>query len=136
MTPNNETNHGPAPVHHLVGPVCNCGEAAIKGIMFTNFNHGAWAAICDRCLQHHYEMAQDTNDHEMRHFGGSFGLVTWEERDIDSAIQDPETGHLSWPNARVDRAGASDAGQAQKPIVAGSESNDLLDATISKEAKP
>lgn len=55
--------------------------------------------MCDRCLQTHYEMAQDTNDHEMRHFGGSFGLVTWEERDIDSATQDPETGRLSWPNA-------------------------------------
>lgn len=78
--------------------VCNCGEPAIVAIHFTNYDHRAWAPLCQRCYETHLDNAQDTNDHEMRHFGGAYGLVTWEERDVAGAVQDPETGSLSWPN--------------------------------------
>ena len=80
--------------------VCNCGEPAIVAIHFTNYDHRAWAPCCQRCYETHLDNAQDTNDHEMRHFGGAYGLVTWEERDVAGAVQDPEIGSLSWPNAK------------------------------------
>lgn len=81
--------------------VCNCGDPAILGIHFTNYDHRSWVPVCERCYQQHLENAQDTNDHEMRYFGGAWGLVTWEERDVAGAIQDPTDGSLSWPNAKV-----------------------------------
>ena len=88
--------------------VCYCGEPAIVGIHFTNFDHRRWIPNCDRCYHTHLENAQDTNDHEMHHFGGAWGLVTWEERDIAGAIQDPTDGSLSWPNGGDEpRAGSA-----------------------------
>jgi hypothetical protein len=80
---------------------CYCGETAIIGLHFTNFDHRKWIPNCERCYQTHLENAQDTNDHEMRHFGGAWGLVTWEERDVAGATQDPTDGSLSWPNAKI-----------------------------------
>jgi hypothetical protein len=40
-----------------------------------------WMPMCIDAYHKHLENAEDTNRHEMEHFGGAYGLVTWEERD-------------------------------------------------------
>lgn len=110
-TPNDSTGGCCPPPPRSASVVCYCGEPAIIGIHFTNFDHRRWIPQCERCYHTHLENAQDTNDHEMRRFGGAYGLVTWEERDVAGAIQDPTDGSLSWPNTQ-DQTAASNQPKA------------------------
>lgn len=74
---------------------CRCGRPAAIAIQHSRVSQ-RWQPMCDRCYRHHLECAQEVNDHEMRNFGGAYGLVEWQERGTAGAVQDPETGCLSW----------------------------------------
>lgn len=88
---------------HAVPPVastdlfCHCDGLAVIAVLPTNIPHPRWQPQCERCYRHHLECAQEVNDHEMRHFGGAYGLVTWDERGLEGATQN-EDGYLSWQN--------------------------------------
>ena len=74
-------------------------------------------------LQHAAESCQSHKEGDPGDYAKSLAIIAGCYLRAAECFRDP----AEESNARVDRAGASDAGQTQKPIVAGSESNDLLD---------
>lgn len=60
---------------------CRCGGEAALEIKFTNIPD-EFKPMCQECYNDHLDKAKDTNDHEMKNFGGAYGLVTWEERPV------------------------------------------------------
>ena len=79
---------------------CHCGDVAVIAIQMTNIQSKNWIPQCERCYQHHLECAQEVNEHEMDRFGGAYGLVTWDERNLEGATQN-EDGYLSWQNKEI-----------------------------------
>ena len=74
--------------------LCYCGEPAIIAIHFPATN-SPWIPQCHNCYREHLDNAQEVNDHEMSNFGGSYGLVSWDEKDIKGAIQGRDH-HVTW----------------------------------------
>lgn len=97
MNPNPTSSGALLSSHDLF---CHCGDSAVIAVHMTNIANPRWIPQCERCYRHHLDCSNEVNDHEMRHFGGAYGLVTWDERrDLEGATQDAETGYLDWQNA-------------------------------------
>lgn len=52
----------------------NCGRPAIVAVVMDNLPYANYTPLCDYCLQEHWETEQEIADHEMRHFGGAYGI--------------------------------------------------------------
>lgn len=62
---------------------CRCGQKAVVEVQMTTHECEP-IPMCDNCFQDHEWKAQEVNEHEMRNFGGAYGLVTYEVKDIES----------------------------------------------------
>ena len=75
---------------------CYCGGKAILGLHFTNYDHRSWTPVCQNCYQTHLENAQDTNDHEMRHY-----VIVWHNPPgtsgcwVMQSTEDPDAQHMA-----------------------------------------
>ena len=67
---------------------CQCPNDADIEVRYTNVS-SEWGPICNSCQQHNEAVSQDVIDHEMKHFGGAYGLPTWETRPL--SLQQPRT---------------------------------------------
>ena len=56
--------------------LCGCGEPATKLFKMHTHEHEP-QAICEQCAANHEMQAAEVNEHEMKHFGGGYGLVSW-----------------------------------------------------------
>lgn len=56
--------------------LCNCGNQAFHMCQMTTHECEPFP-ICTYCMQENDWKAQEVNDHEMKHFGGAYGLVTY-----------------------------------------------------------
>jgi len=65
-------------------PHCNYYTANLE-VRYTNID-GDWEPICSRCQQEHEAQGQEVIDHEMKYFGGAYGLPSWETRPIQASI--------------------------------------------------
>jgi hypothetical protein len=93
--------------------LCNCGEPASKLVRMHNLPADREPQpICEACAAHHEAMAQDTNDHEMRNFGGAYGLVSW------TYLPLPESATIAALRARAEAADAArvEAEKERQPI--------------------
>jgi hypothetical protein len=55
----------------------SCGDEAIHYLVCDNIGRDNKTPMCVNCSNQHEQIAQETNDHEIRHFGGAYGLVTF-----------------------------------------------------------
>lgn len=67
-----------------------CGNTATVEHSFPAVDrmHGReakWSPRCNDCSAYEFELANDTNHHEMEKFGGAYGLVEIEVRPIEAA---------------------------------------------------
>lgn len=60
-----------------------CGEKATHELRPPNVTD-EWSDYCESCMRQEYETCQEVADHEMRHFGGEYGIPTLESRKIIS----------------------------------------------------
>jgi len=58
-------------MHH-----CNCGNVAQAMCQMTTHECEPFP-ICGDCMQDNDQTANEINDHEMKCFGGAYGLVTY-----------------------------------------------------------
>ncbi|MEQ1560395.1 MAG: hypothetical protein ABL933_15850 [Methyloglobulus sp.] len=56
--------------------LCGCGNLATKLVQMHTHQHEP-EPICEECAERHEANAAEVNDHEMRNFGGAYGLVSW-----------------------------------------------------------
>ena len=60
----------------------SCPREPVIEIRFDGPAGGKWLPMCQWHYEDHLDSARDTNEHEMKHFGGAFGLVSWKERPV------------------------------------------------------
>jgi len=76
MTNTEKTNEAPKGPSDSKAMLCGCGSIATKLVQMHTHEHEP-QPICEDCAAHHEEQAAEVNEHEMKHFGGSHGLVSW-----------------------------------------------------------
>lgn len=54
----------------------NCQQPATKLCQMTTHSCDP-TPICDNCAREHEQISDEINEHEMRNFGGAYGLVTF-----------------------------------------------------------
>lgn len=67
-----------------------CGCCGMLGVIELRFpeveaSNGTsenWQPYCEHAYQNFVSNAESVNHHEIKHFGGAYGLVTWEERTL------------------------------------------------------
>lgn len=68
-------------------PHCNYHRADLE-VRYTNID-GDWEPVCSSCQQEHEAQGQEVIDHEMKYFGGAYGLPSWETRPIRASLTAP-----------------------------------------------
>lgn len=88
------TNHF-AGVRNMV-ECAKCGHPAIHYLVMDNLGYPNKTPLCGDCTQEHEHLAQDTNEHEMRNFGGVYGLVSYHYEPLGTTQPDhiPDTGKM------------------------------------------
>lgn len=66
----------------------SCGQEAIHYLITDNLGYPNKIPLCGDCTQEHEHLAQDTNEHEMRNFGGAYGLVAYHYEPLETAQPD------------------------------------------------
>jgi hypothetical protein len=72
-------------------PLCSqCGNQAVCEMRPTNIP-AKFEPFCRSCADNHHSACEEIFNHEMKHFGGSYGLPGIEERTLSAAPQPPTT---------------------------------------------
>lgn len=80
----------PLPSDWVAADCEKCGREAVHYLVMDNLPQpGRRMPFCEYCTQEHEANAQEVNDHEMRHFGGSYGLVTYHYEPLAAAPSAP-----------------------------------------------
>jgi len=66
---------------------CPRGYDTPAVVLIRYHNTGSTVPMCDDCYNYNMSMAQEVNDHEMRNFGGYYGVVSWDEEKSLLTIQ-------------------------------------------------
>jgi len=66
---------------------CGCGQPAVIELRFPAVERyrgsgEVWQPFCQTCYEQHIENAAAVTEHEMRNFGGAYGIPEWEERPV------------------------------------------------------
>lgn len=63
-----------------------CGREAVHYLVMDNLpQQGRRMPFCEYCTREHEETAREVNDHEMRNFGGTYGLVAFHYEPLAAA---------------------------------------------------
>jgi hypothetical protein len=82
-----------------------CAAPAAKLKRFPDVPDAQWRPICEACDANQVEESQEVIDHEMRHFGGAYGIPRWEYAPLNDYPRESPVAPASSVEPQTDGAG-------------------------------